>query len=446
VSRARRVVVVGAGLAGLCAAFRLRRAGASVTVVEGRDRLPASEPDTELGPLPPALPGQAPELLGLARELGLGKSLTRRAIPRPRIAGASPLGLARDPDRGLFGESPLAWVRVRRLRRLLRWYAFYLDARVPERGVRLDDRSAADWARLYVGDRAYREAFATRLGVHLCLSGESVSRLLAISLLDPLGRVSLEHLDGLPALERALAESLPDIRLGVPVASVDPRGRAVALATGEIIDADAVLLAGSAAEALALLPDPSPAEAVMLSQIRYQPRVQLTLRLAGPRPADPVLWIAPRACPVLAAILDRGALCADERDRGADVWTAVLVVRPEVAADHLGTPERAFIDTVLYAADRQIPNVRSRVKALAAWRDASVPSFDVGHYRAVARLRVEAEARPDRAVHLAGDYLVAPHAEGAVAAGVRAASDCLSRLPAREERAKPSALRDVLGA
>ena len=31
--------------------------------------------------------------------------------------------------------------------------------------ARLDDRSAADWARLYVGGRAYGEAFATRLGV-----------------------------------------------------------------------------------------------------------------------------------------------------------------------------------------------------------------------------------------------------------------------------------------
>jgi hypothetical protein len=58
-----------------------------------------------------------------------------------------------------------------------------------------------------------------------------------------------------------------------------------------------------------------------------------------------------------------------------------------------------------------------------------VTRFDVGHYRGVARVRQEQEQRFDaRRVLLCGDYLVAPHAEGAVTAGIRGAEDLLSRL------------------
>ena len=46
-----------------------------------------------------------------------------------------------------------AW-RIRRLARLERGFEPNLDPDVPEKGTRLDDRSAADFVRLYFGPRA----------------------------------------------------------------------------------------------------------------------------------------------------------------------------------------------------------------------------------------------------------------------------------------------------
>ena len=55
--------------------------------------------------------------------------------------------------------------------------------------------------------------------------------------------------------------------------------------------------------------------------------------------------------------------------------------------------------------------------------------FGVGHYRGVSRLLREQERRfAERRVVLCGDYLVGPHAEGAVSAGERAACALLGRL------------------
>jgi predicted NAD/FAD-dependent oxidoreductase len=49
------------------------------------------------------------------------------------------------------------------------------------------------------------------------------------------------------------------------------------------------------------------------------------------------------------------------------------------------------------------------------------PRFDVGHYRAIARLRaVEADrVAAGRSLYFAGDWLAAPTLDGAVASGAR---------------------------
>jgi predicted NAD/FAD-dependent oxidoreductase len=59
-----------------------------------------------------------------------------------------------------------------------------------------------------------------------------------------------------------------------------------------------------------------------------------------------------------------------------------------------------------------------------------VPHFDVGRYRGIARLREEVAKQEGRRVVFAGDWLVAPHLEGAATSGIAAAEAALRTLAA----------------
>jgi monoamine oxidase len=81
---------------------------------------------------------------------------------------------------------------------------------------------------------------------------------------------------------------------------------------------------------------------------------------------------------------------------------------------------------LLGALDRIFPGVTSAVRFSELRRyEAALPRFDVGRYRALARLRaVQADLRErGRRLYFAGDHWVAPTLEGAIASGQRAAAD-----------------------
>ena len=129
----RRVTVVGAGAAGLCAAFAAAKAGAAVTVLEGGDRIGGTTALSGGNGWFPAnrhVPDDTPEAgLAYLRALSLGDSddemlqvFAREAGPIRRAAGARDAGgLAVDP--------------LRRLPRRVRGWA---------RAGRPDARAAAD--------------------------------------------------------------------------------------------------------------------------------------------------------------------------------------------------------------------------------------------------------------------------------------------------------------
>ena len=81
-------------------------------------------------------------------------------------------------------------------------------------------------------------------------------------------------------------------------------------------------------------------------------------------------------------------------------------------------------------AERAYPGLSKAVGSLRVRRvEHAVPQFGVGHYRGIERLRREQLARFDkRRLLLCGDYLVAPHPEGAVRSGLRAAEELWPRL------------------
>ena len=101
-----------------------------------------------------------------------------------------------------------------------------------------------------------------------------------------------------------------------------------------------------------------------------------------------------------------------------------LVARPDLHARHGHRPDAELAHFLIESANRVLPGLSGRIEAQRLQRfPSALPSFEVGHYRALARIREGLRARPEPRVFLAGDWLVAPHLEGELASGLRAANE-----------------------
>ena len=146
-----RFIVVGAGLAGLAAAHRLSALGHEVAALEARPRAGGkharvSLADGEYEAWPGWLPRSAPAFAELSAELGVDRVIARAAQTHSL--------------RRAMGRSLLAPLRLRRLALLATWLGGTLDPDAAWRDTRLDDRSAADFCRVYLGRRALAELVA----------------------------------------------------------------------------------------------------------------------------------------------------------------------------------------------------------------------------------------------------------------------------------------------
>jgi protoporphyrinogen oxidase len=167
-----RVAVVGAGLAGLGAAWRLAGEGCDVVLLEREGRAGGRAVGTDaagfaVGGRIPLLRSEDRNLLGWIAELGLGQELLPLRtveLAQLRLGGVRSIdprglaGIARIP-----GVSPWSWGRLLRLPRLMDRYRPLLDPSAPERAASLDFRSAADFGRLYFGRNLFERWIAPTL-------------------------------------------------------------------------------------------------------------------------------------------------------------------------------------------------------------------------------------------------------------------------------------------
>ena len=410
-SEPRRVVVIGAGPAGLAAAFEHARRGERVVVLERAERCG--------GRAAPSASGEDPwsarvttadhALLGLVRACGAADTLLPiRPVPGAQVAngrvetippGADPRHLARLP-----GVSWIAALRTARLARLLARYRAHLDPSAPGRAAPLDDRSLADFATLYFGRGAVTGWLEPWLAERAPVDEREASRV-AFLLRWSAERAAVAGSFGAPLARLLAALAAPlEVRLGAAVERVEPLGpgRLRVATAGESFEADLVVMAIPAPAALAVsAPVLVAAERAILAGVRYDAAIAWRARAAkGARPLR--LRIAPRGRSPLASIaVEDGSLVAIARDPWA---SAQLDVADDALAKELAD-----------AVERVLPGVATDAGRLLrfplAW-----PRFDVGHYRAIARLRsVEADRRAAGRPHQwAGDWLAAPTLDGAV--------------------------------
>jgi protoporphyrinogen oxidase len=441
----RRVVVVGAGLAGVAAATSLARRGLAVTLLEREARAGGRaacrrEQGFALEALSPVLSAADRELLAWIADVGAGDE----ALPlRPVVTGQVYRGrVSRVEPRGVLDVARIPgvrWVealRLLRLPRLLARYGARLDPARPERAAPLDDRSLADFAKLYFGPSVLDRWMAPELCDTLADVAEA-SRALWLRRARGLAgaRRGLLRAPLADAAEAAASRLGPAYRAevrGVEAAASGLRVVYAAQGRERSLEAHAVVLATAAPETARIASGILiAAERDALAGVRHAPSLAVAVALRRPLGPHAELVRFPRSegSPLETALLEPGAGGGRAPDgRGL----AVLRASAAFAASAEELPDDTVEKELLGAFEEIRPGLRSAALFARVLRlRRALPRFDVGHYRAIARLEdLWARLRASgRRLYLAGDYLVDPSWSGG--GGPRA--------PAAPARAPPAA-------
>jgi protoporphyrinogen oxidase len=319
-------------------------------------------------------------------------------------------------------------LRLLRLPRLLARYRPALDLDAPERAAPLDDRSVADFCRLYFGPSVLEQWIEPGLLAGSLADARETSRaqLLLELHLWRLGRPGLARAPLAEVAERAAA-ALPITRGAEVISLTQLRGALprVELREGPALEADAVVLAVPAPEALRIA-DPllTSADRDGISGVRYAPGLTVAALLMRSLRARPQLVLVPRAerSPLACALIEPGLLAGRVADnRGL----LLLRATPAFAASNLDAPSEALAKDLLGAFESVWPGAQRSVERATVLREPhAAPRFEVGRYRQIARWeRGQRDARAEgRRVYFAGDYLTHPSFEGALASAERCAA------------------------
>ncbi|MGE0731294.1 MAG: protoporphyrinogen oxidase [Acidimicrobiia bacterium] len=462
---ARTVVVVGAGIGGLAAAFDLCRAGASVTVVDPADR-PGGKLRTtafagiDVDESADMFLARVPGALELCHDLGLAEELISPAIGVAAVVHEG--ALRRLPEGLLLGvPTDLEAVAASGLLSEAGLRAVAADLTRPEGppgggDPALDgDVAVGELVRSRIGDEAF-DVFVDPLlsGVNAGRADELSAELGAAQLLAAARRDAslvrgaralvpapqpgatrppVFHAvpGGMGRLVTALVDALDgaDLRLGTAVASLAPGpdgGWRVHTDDGAALDADAVVLATPAPVTAALLAELAPTVAAGLAGLRYA--------------SVAVVALAYEAAAVPVALDYSGFLVPRRAGRLLTACSWASAKWPHLGADGLvrlrasvgrSDDERfvAMSDTELLAAVRaELAELMGIEAEPVAWRVHrwlhALPQYRPGHREQVDRWEAELAERAPGLV-LAGASLRGLGIPACITSGRRAATRLL---------------------
>jgi oxygen-dependent protoporphyrinogen oxidase len=432
----KKVIVVGAGMAGLAAAYRLRQAGADVTVLESSDHVGGRlGTDTRDGYLiergAQLITSTYRNALGLVKELGLEAELkptspwmaiVKDGRPRRLPSGARfPLyalttGLVSLPDlaRFIWHTTKLKWPPVDN-------YAAWAE---------YDDEDTARWCAPRLGHATDYLVEPLVAGGLLCEMEETsrAATLATLALTDNGRSKEMTLARGMGSLPEALAAKV-NVKLESPVQSIETRDDGVVVQlSGEQMSADHVVLAATAPIAARLYRAGDQVERRLLAT-EYVQGVKIGLATSRHWRNEPGLkdvwgFLIPR--PDRQFVASATLESAKDITRVPDGEMLNLFVKTGAAAALMDLSDDEILAKVLPDIERFFPGATSTKRFAEVGRlPHALPKSPVGRSRDLAQYR---QSRPSSLrVLLAGDYMGLPHFESAIETGMWCADQIIQQ-------------------
>ena len=432
----KRIVVVGAGMAGLSAALRLRRAGAQVTVFESSDRVGGRtssescdgylyERGTEF------YVSTYRNALALIKDMGLQADLRPTSEWITIFHHARPLRMP--SGMGFVAHALRSGLLT--ARDLVRFAWYTTSVRWPpiddySAWAKYDDEDSARWSAPRLG-RSADYLLEPLLAGGMMQRIEETSRAFALAVLATMaasGRgKDMTLARGNDSLPRAIAAHV-EVKLDAPVRQVEvaPEGVTVRV-SGETVRADAVVLATTASAAARIYGGADGLERD-LTATTYASAIKVGLATRRDWAGDPGLgavWammIPSGERRDIVSVTVESAKDLARVPRGCEMLN--LFVTPENAERMMEWSDEQIVKAVTADIERLFPGALAaqHFARVVRWREG-MPKSPVGRARALAAYRA---TRPrDCRVWLAGDYMGMATLESAIETGTWAATRIL---------------------